>query len=342
MEKSNPNKRLPEFDIAKGIAILCVILGHLGIKSINRIVFLFHMPLFFLISGYFLSLNDSFEQFSKKKFKQCIIPYIATCVAICIASVPVSMYFHQDVGRNLLKWFCGSIYGSGTLPGIIPGFPSFIGALWFLEALFFGCLIVRYLIERFSLKDAAIIILIVAYIGYATARKAWLPFNIQAGCTAAGFIYLGYIFRRESFVQKTINLPLLLSLIFIVVWCVKFFNGFWLVQNYFGNGWMDVIGACAASYLILLACRIIATKDSFFSKTMQWYGKNSIVVLAFHIIELNLIPKAGALSWINGFGFSSALSIVILVFLKIAWASLGIVLVNHAPVLKRIFFPGKS
>lgn len=91
--KNNSNKRLPEFDIAKGIAILCVILGHLGIKSINRVVFMFHMPLFFLISGYFLSLTDSFELFSKKKFKQCIIPYIATCAMICTASVPVSMLF---------------------------------------------------------------------------------------------------------------------------------------------------------------------------------------------------------------------------------------------------------
>lgn len=54
--KMNEQKsRLLEFDIAKGIAILCVILGHLGIKEIDRVVFVFHMPLFFLISGYFLS-----------------------------------------------------------------------------------------------------------------------------------------------------------------------------------------------------------------------------------------------------------------------------------------------
>ena len=40
-------KRLDYFDMAKGIAILCVILGHLGVRDIDRVVVVFHMPLFF-------------------------------------------------------------------------------------------------------------------------------------------------------------------------------------------------------------------------------------------------------------------------------------------------------
>ena len=47
--------RLPYMDVAKGMGILCVIIGHMGNETINRIIFSFHMPLFFLISGYFLS-----------------------------------------------------------------------------------------------------------------------------------------------------------------------------------------------------------------------------------------------------------------------------------------------
>lgn len=50
--------RIEEFDIAKGISILCVILGHLGIYNVNRIVFTFHMPIFFLINGYFISTKN--------------------------------------------------------------------------------------------------------------------------------------------------------------------------------------------------------------------------------------------------------------------------------------------
>ena len=337
--KLNPiNNRLPEFDIAKGIAILCVILGHLGNNNINRVVFVFHMPIFFLISGYFLSQSGTYKEFVTKKFKQCMVPYIATCIAICVLSVPVSYFLHQDIMQNLFKWFCGSIYGSGTRPGIFPGIPSFIGALWFLEALFWGSLIVRYVNENYSNTVSKAIIIIVAYIGYATAIKVWLPFNIQAGCTAAGFIYLGYLYKNECGTIKTLPWPVLLSLIAIVTWCIKYFKGFWLVSNYFGNGFMDIIGACSASYLILLACKKIIVKNAGIPNILQWYGKNSLVVLAFHIIELDLIPAAIILQKLKSFGISAFLSMLILIIIKIIWASMGIVIVHHIPFLKRIFF----
>ena len=35
--------------------MLCIIAGHFGIVSAGRFVFTFHVPLFFLLSGYFLS-----------------------------------------------------------------------------------------------------------------------------------------------------------------------------------------------------------------------------------------------------------------------------------------------
>lgn len=41
--------RLQYIDIAKGIAMICIILGHLGNASINRIVFTFHVPIFSLL-----------------------------------------------------------------------------------------------------------------------------------------------------------------------------------------------------------------------------------------------------------------------------------------------------
>ena len=46
-------KRLTYIDIARGIAIICIVLGHLGNATINKIVFTFHVPIFFFITGYF-------------------------------------------------------------------------------------------------------------------------------------------------------------------------------------------------------------------------------------------------------------------------------------------------
>ena len=38
-EKILDNKRLQYIDIAKGIAMICIILGHMGNANINRVVF---------------------------------------------------------------------------------------------------------------------------------------------------------------------------------------------------------------------------------------------------------------------------------------------------------------
>ena len=41
--------RLRTVDVARGIAIISVILGHLGSSEINRVVFTYHLPVFYLI-----------------------------------------------------------------------------------------------------------------------------------------------------------------------------------------------------------------------------------------------------------------------------------------------------
>ena len=44
-------KRVQYIDIARGIAILCIILGHQGISDVNRVVFTFHVPIFYFINN---------------------------------------------------------------------------------------------------------------------------------------------------------------------------------------------------------------------------------------------------------------------------------------------------
>ena len=55
-------KRLAYMDIAKGIGILAVIAGHMGNSAVNKLVFSFHMPLFFVIIGYFLPQKQNSKE----------------------------------------------------------------------------------------------------------------------------------------------------------------------------------------------------------------------------------------------------------------------------------------
>ena len=65
------NKRIEWLDIAKGIGILLVILGHcLNINQRSfHLIFTFHMPLFFLLSGYVFKDKVPFFKFNKLNLK---------------------------------------------------------------------------------------------------------------------------------------------------------------------------------------------------------------------------------------------------------------------------------
>ena len=80
--------RLNYVDLAKGFAMLLVMLGHCKNTPKNLEVWLytFHMPLFFALSGYTLNLKrfHSFKEFAVNRFRRLIIPYFWLSFALAI------------------------------------------------------------------------------------------------------------------------------------------------------------------------------------------------------------------------------------------------------------------
>jgi len=68
------------FDVAKGIGILLVVLGHLMSRNntANKVIFAFHMPLFFVLSGAFVGkyLHLDWKGFSRRLAEKIIYPYV--------------------------------------------------------------------------------------------------------------------------------------------------------------------------------------------------------------------------------------------------------------------------
>ncbi len=50
-------KRIEWVDIARGIGIILVILGHIGIGKVGKFIYSFHIPLFFFLSGFLVFLE---------------------------------------------------------------------------------------------------------------------------------------------------------------------------------------------------------------------------------------------------------------------------------------------
>lgn len=86
MDNAGQHQRLEYIDIAKGIGIICVILGHMDNDSIKQFVFSFHMPLFFMISGFFLSTKGKPRELLRKRVRALLPPYLLTSIALIAMS----------------------------------------------------------------------------------------------------------------------------------------------------------------------------------------------------------------------------------------------------------------
>ncbi len=115
--------------------MLCIIIGHLANSSINRVVFTFHVMIFYLISGYFISEKKTLGAFIKTRFRKLIIPYWLSCAVIIAISTIYGILRKGMPGAfaAMKEWILASLYGSGTNTpfDITP-----IGAIWFLLASF--------------------------------------------------------------------------------------------------------------------------------------------------------------------------------------------------------------
>lgn len=193
--------RLQYIDIAKGIAMICIILGHLGNASINRIVFTFHVPIFFFITGYFTNKKRDLNGFIK----------IRQNIACSIYNNQHSHNHYWNVKGRMVEnafdefqnWCYAALYGAGdtyTEPFWIPG----IGAIWFLWATFWGSIFLR-ISFKFDKYIRLLFIVGLFAVGYFSRRIFWFPFSIQAGACATMFIYMGYLWRGAK--TKISELP---------------------------------------------------------------------------------------------------------------------------------------
>ena len=92
LKKSSRNQ---ELDVAKGLGILLVVIGHgySHTTNIELLIYGFHMPFFFIISGIIYGQKQvQFEFNLRKKIKTLIIPYLFFEIMwwLCIALMNVN------------------------------------------------------------------------------------------------------------------------------------------------------------------------------------------------------------------------------------------------------------
>lgn len=119
--------------------MICVILGHINYGGYcYHIVYPFHMPLFFFISGWLLNEKYSLSTFFSRRATKLLRPYLI--VSICVLITSSIMYFAGinysiQYPRNPIDAFIRTFYASGSIYNRTPFQIGTVGAIWFLPAL---------------------------------------------------------------------------------------------------------------------------------------------------------------------------------------------------------------
>ena len=97
-------QRMNEIDVARGIAMLLVMWGHFVTNDLLvKPVYIFHVPLFFIISGYlFDGQKYTVRIFLKKKIRTMIIPYLLLGIPIVISQLIINKQYTV----HALTYYC--------------------------------------------------------------------------------------------------------------------------------------------------------------------------------------------------------------------------------------------
>lgn len=273
-------KRLQWVDIAKGLAIILVVVGHLPTdEAVKTWLYTFHMPLFFMLSGLFLVKNTdaSFKMVLVKRYRRLMVPFVAFNIAVLIPFFCVIDHLaHTDfsISHKLL----------GVLLATRSSDWTYSCYLWFLPCLFVAGLLVwsvwKYLYKARWLCIGFITIVGGAYNFYISQS---LPFSLDIASIAVFFIAAGVWLANHSEHITHINGVVCL----IITIAVMLLNG--RVDMWAGNLGcfpLFLIGGTAGSLLIIKLSMLIPSY-----RILLMGGGNSLIIYALHFVLLPVFRK---------------------------------------------------
>ncbi|MBQ0073380.1 MAG: acyltransferase family protein [Prevotella sp.] len=272
--------RLPIYDIAKGLGMIFVIIGHIcSLKQDSIALFieglcnLFHLPLFFFIAGIFLREDSNIVLYIEKRSKSLMKPYYIYGV-ICFLIVFV-------VQRDfILERFMQYLLGERM---------TFTGALWFLPVMFSSSIIGSCIIKLRLNYQIGLIAIFLLICDILFRNKIMLPLNLDASMYFVPFLILGHYWGGHN-QRHNYNL-LVLSVCLLIILGIRCY---YAKYNIICNLYLSEIGILPLTFVASLcgiySCfylshyiqRSCERKGKLGYKVLHFIGVNSLLILIIH------------------------------------------------------------
>ncbi len=207
---SNKSERQIDIDIAKAFGIILVVIGHV-VGSGFLAAKLYHMPLFFFISGLTLKIEKPFGETLKKRITRLYIPFVLYETVFVLLNYPFYRIGIVSEQMNSVKSY---LFAAGHII-LFDNISILLAPIWFLTALFYALIASSLLLkaikriikdERIRIVLQFVIAIAFIYLGmtfghYGLLAISW-SYNFQQCINvvimSTGYLMMGYNFRQLS------------------------------------------------------------------------------------------------------------------------------------------------
>lgn len=292
-------KRIEWIDICKGLAIILVIIGHSSLETgmafnLKSIIYSFHMPLFFILSGYlFYNIKDKnkkMSDFITEKIKSLVIPYITFNIIILLFDLLKSFITNNQI--NLLYRLIGIIFPIRN--------NEYVGKTWFLIWIFLTELIYQFISTNIKDKKFISILCIISfYTGFILIKKnIALPYHMDAVFVSLLFYHFGHILKEKNIeINNKYSILFLIVIFFITTianMCIidKLYDTKTTIDLYemtLSFPIIYIINSICGSLLMMLISKHL--NFSYIKKILEKVGYNSLCIYGFHTIIIQTCIK---------------------------------------------------
>ena len=174
----------------------------------GKMIYPFHVPVFFIISGIFLSnrLEEPTREYIRSKTKTSLSPYCTSVICMEVIMSFENMIIRNDIGfiiKDIIKILACALYGGGAMEEkyLVDSSWAWIGVLWFLSA-FLGASVIVFIITKYIRNIIfQLLIIFTIFMGsqvFGNIIPFQLPMNIIPAISGAVYVYIGYFLSCKN------------------------------------------------------------------------------------------------------------------------------------------------
>lgn len=287
--------------IAKAIVIILMVVGHSGCpKELEKCIYSFHVPFFFVCSGFFFSPPLTFEKlkhFWLRKFKGLYFPYVKWCLPFVLLHnvfFRLNLY-NGEYGYNGWgsHWYSAKDFVHAIINVVLkmdyP--PQLLGGFWFLKYLLIATLFVSfltYILRHWREDNQQKMIVLGSLLGFSIIfsyfEVSLLLFSLKDLLWCSVFYYSGYMLKGIE-ISKVKLICCMVVFVSVNVW--QDFPALLVVKGFIPM--LQLYATSIAGALLVFQLSKWLDKHSRLVSPLYYVGNHTLEILALHFLAFNIV-----------------------------------------------------